>query len=419
LWDRLLPQAEITLNLLRESRLHPQLSAAAHFHGLIDYNKTAFGPPGCKIIAHEKPVQRRTWAAHGQPGWYIGPAMHHYRCQNVYITATASERIVDTLEFSPHTSPMPQMPSSDRILMAAQYMTDALKHPHPDVPFATIGDDTITASEIFTRKFIKPEANNVPPSPQKTASNTRQRPEPQPVITSPIKNYHQPRTQTNSNQAFGTVQQPPRVVTPVTARAAPPRVQARPHQLSPRNLSRDFWDLGGANCAIAFGENHWTKTHMMNSVIHPSTEKEMQYKELMKDPDLGPSFEIDLSNELSRICQGIRDITGKNTAFFIDLKSIPKNRKITYGKLVCDFKPNKNEKHRVRLTVGGDRLDYSGDTATSTADTTTFKILINSTLSTQEVKMMMMDIKHYYLGTPLPIYEYMRLPISILPLDII
>jgi hypothetical protein len=74
---------------------------------------------------------------------------------------------------------------------------------------------------------------------------------------------------------------------------------------------------------------------------------------------------------------------------------------------VCDFKPNKHENHRVRLTVGGDRLDYSGDTATSTADITTFKILINSTLSTKDAKMMMMDIKHYYLGTPLPIYEYM------------
>jgi hypothetical protein len=91
LWDRLLPQEEITLNLLRASRLHPQLSAAPHYHGLIDYNKTAFGPPGCQIIAHEKPAQRRTWAAHGQPGWSLVPAMHHYRCQNVYITATASE----------------------------------------------------------------------------------------------------------------------------------------------------------------------------------------------------------------------------------------------------------------------------------------------------------------------------------------
>jgi hypothetical protein len=37
-----LPQAEITLNLLRTSRLHPQLSAVAHFHCLVDYNKTVF-----------------------------------------------------------------------------------------------------------------------------------------------------------------------------------------------------------------------------------------------------------------------------------------------------------------------------------------------------------------------------------------
>jgi hypothetical protein len=65
LWDRLLPQAEITLNLLRTWRLHPQLSAAAHVRGLVYYNKTAFAPPGCKIIAHEKPGKRRTWAPHG------------------------------------------------------------------------------------------------------------------------------------------------------------------------------------------------------------------------------------------------------------------------------------------------------------------------------------------------------------------
>jgi hypothetical protein len=50
LWDRLPPQAEMTLNLLRTSILHLQLSAAAHFHGLVDYNKTTFSPPGCKII---------------------------------------------------------------------------------------------------------------------------------------------------------------------------------------------------------------------------------------------------------------------------------------------------------------------------------------------------------------------------------
>jgi hypothetical protein len=78
LWDRLLLQAEITLHLLRTSRLHPQLSAAAHFHGLVDYNKTGFAPPGCKIIAHDKPGKRRTWAPHGKHGYLLGPAMHRY-----------------------------------------------------------------------------------------------------------------------------------------------------------------------------------------------------------------------------------------------------------------------------------------------------------------------------------------------------
>jgi hypothetical protein len=30
-------------------------------------------PPGTIIIAHETPNRRRTWAPHGQDGWYIGP----------------------------------------------------------------------------------------------------------------------------------------------------------------------------------------------------------------------------------------------------------------------------------------------------------------------------------------------------------
>jgi hypothetical protein len=114
LWKRLLPQAEIKLNLLRTSHLHPQLSAAAHYHGLVDYNKTAFAPPGCKIITHEKSGKRRTWAPHGQHGYSLGPAMHHYRCQNVYISTTASERIVDNLELFPHNYQMPQLSSTNR-----------------------------------------------------------------------------------------------------------------------------------------------------------------------------------------------------------------------------------------------------------------------------------------------------------------
>jgi hypothetical protein len=104
-----------------------------------------------------------------------------------------------------------------------------------------------------------------------------------------------------------------------------------------------------------------------------------------------------------------------HTCFFVELANIPKDNKITYGKRVCDYKPNKTEKERVRFRFGGDRLDCTGKVVTSTTDITTFKILINITLSTEDAEMMMMDIKHYYVGTPLPIYEYMRLLLSIIP----
>ena len=61
LWDCLLPQAVTTLNLLRNSRLQPQLSAEAHCNGPFDYNTTPMAPLGCKVLVHEKPNQRGTW----------------------------------------------------------------------------------------------------------------------------------------------------------------------------------------------------------------------------------------------------------------------------------------------------------------------------------------------------------------------
>jgi hypothetical protein len=52
---------------------------------------------------------------------------------------------VDTLEYFPHNYQMPQLSSTDRLLMAAKNMTDAFQNPHPDVPFTSVGDDTIAA----------------------------------------------------------------------------------------------------------------------------------------------------------------------------------------------------------------------------------------------------------------------------------
>jgi hypothetical protein len=221
LWYRLLPHAEITL------KLHPQLSAAAHFHGLVDYNKTAFALPGCKIIAHEKPGKRRTWAPHGQHGYSLGPTMHHYRCQNIYISTTASDRIVDTLEFFPHNYQMPQLSSTDRLLMAAKDMTDAFQNPHPEVPFASVGDDTIASLADLAALFKLKLQQTPSPTPQAVPPMVFQRSclaeSLYHILDCPMPISRQKRSQTTIHtQDIPNVPLPPRVVMPRTLHPSPP-----------------------------------------------------------------------------------------------------------------------------------------------------------------------------------------------------
>jgi hypothetical protein len=233
MWDRLLHQADISLNLLPTSIMHPLLSEADHFQGLIDYNKIAFAPPGCNIIADENQSQKRTWAPSGQSGYSLGPAMHHYRCHTVYIKSTASERIVDTLELFPHNSPMPQISSLDRLLMTVHDMTVALNHPYPDVPFYQFGDDTITAlttlSAIFKNKYKKPSAPVIKYSHIKATENKRTAVLIQPVITSPLKDQLSNKTTSESSPAHVSESQNyPQLM----------RVQTRACDLSPINISQ-------------------------------------------------------------------------------------------------------------------------------------------------------------------------------------
>ncbi len=54
LWDRLLPQTEITLNLLRQSDALPNISAYPHLSGPFDYNKIPLAPMGCEVRVHKK-----------------------------------------------------------------------------------------------------------------------------------------------------------------------------------------------------------------------------------------------------------------------------------------------------------------------------------------------------------------------------
>jgi hypothetical protein len=138
----------------------------------------------------------------------------------------------------------------------------------------------------------------------------------------------QTRSQTTiHNQDIPNVPFPPRVVTPRTLCKSPPRVPTGSQRRSPSQ--DDFCRMDTADMAIALGHNHWSQWHQANAVILPVTGKEMEYSALMKDPCLQPLWTRGFGNECGRLFQGIQDIPGTDTCFFIDLKNIPNDRKIT------------------------------------------------------------------------------------------
>jgi hypothetical protein len=98
LWDRLLPYAEITLNVLPPWRPDPTLSAWSGLHRLPS------SPPGQLCLAFSIPDHRNTVAPHGGRAFTLGPALTHYRCQRVYVVATHSERITLIPIFFPEMS---------------------------------------------------------------------------------------------------------------------------------------------------------------------------------------------------------------------------------------------------------------------------------------------------------------------------
>jgi hypothetical protein len=110
------------------------------YFGQYDFNRAPRAPPGTRIIAHETPSRRRTWAPHGQDGWYIRPALEHCRCYTVYINKTRGDRIVETVDFFPEKLTLPSPSPQDLTTQTAVDLTRALLHPQPVGPCFKVGD---------------------------------------------------------------------------------------------------------------------------------------------------------------------------------------------------------------------------------------------------------------------------------------
>ena len=144
----------------------------------------------------------------------------------------------------------------------------------------------------------------------------------------------------------------------------------------------------------------------------------MKLRQLLKSKKHRQIWTKSLSNEYGRLAQGNDRVDGTDTIFFIHYHEMPKDRRATYANFVVDIRPEKEEKHRVRLTVGGNLVEYPGNVSTDTTDITTAKILFNSILSTPKARFLGIDIKNFYLNNDMTRYEYMKIPLDLIPEDI-
>ena len=95
-----------------------------------------------------------------------------------------------------------------------------------------------------------------------------------------------------------------------------------------------------------------------------------------------------LGKEFGRMAQGDTKTGTKGTNCIhvmthAEIANIPLDRVVTYARIVVDYRPQKEDPNRVRITAGGNLIKYPGELTTRTADLTTAKLLWNSTISTE------------------------------------
>jgi hypothetical protein len=127
------------------------------------------------------------------------------------------------------------------------------------------------------------------------------------------------------------------------------------------------------------------------------------------------------ANEVSRLTKGFQPHMpiGTDTMRYLHHDQLPPGRKATHARFVATEQPHKTETTHVRLTVGGNLINYPGKVSTPTSDISTINILLNSVISAHDARFAVFDCTNFYLGTPMTRKEYMCIAITSFPQAII
>ena len=416
-WDRIILQAELTLNLLRASRVNPKLSAWAYLFGQFNYNTTPIVPPGTKVVVHLKPEERSTWSPNGEVAWSIGPSFDHYRCIKCFFPKTRSERDCDTITFIPHVVPFPRVTTEDFLKQAATDIIRILSQPAPtSIPTLEAGSNTRNAllklATILKRTDTIPVLDKIQDS---ALVNDIPKITPLPLY----KTVAQPRVSVQQK----TVNQP-RVTTAPQVINNNTRTWKRGELKIPQtryNLRSNAAESFRSRAARHILAQHIYDKHYAQH-IYAKDGKRLKVHQLLNGKDGPKRWTPALSNEWGRLAQGNdTGVTATDTIDFISFQDVPKHKKVTYTNFTCDYRPLKEEQWRIRCLVGGDKLPFNDDAGSPATDMTETKLLLNSVISDAKkgARFMSMDLKDMFLMTPMSDPEYMKCQYRYFPADII
>ena len=111
-------------------------------------------------------------------------------------------------------------------------------------------------------------------------------------------------------------------------------------------------------------------------------------------------------------------MNGTNTIHFISHSAVLHGCTVMYGCNVVGYQPQKLEPNCTRLKICGNQIDYPWEVATPTDNLTMAKLLFNSTISTPGAQFFGIDVNFFYLNTPHYCFEYMQLPLNLIPEEI-
>jgi hypothetical protein len=150
-------------------------------------------------------------------------------------------------------------------------------------------------------------------------------------------------------------------------------------------------------------------------MVHPVTGKTISTsKKMMHDPTTAEIWQMAFGKDFGGMAQGDLKIGQRGTnAMFIMTHDVIRHvlrhgEKITHGNPVLNYRQQKEDPYRIRITAGGNLIMYKSSPSVCTADLDTAKLHWNSVISTPGKKYMCLDIKHIYLMARLEHFEYMR-----------